>query len=107
MFKHTLYVGTQYDKDAKTVKNAAELIRLAKQQAAERFGGFSASEAQGGYIMKSTGQLVTETSLVLTIFISEGATLNGFAADMARLFNQESVLLEDNHGNGQFVGQGE
>ena len=105
MFKHTLYIGTQYDKDSKAIKNSAELVRLAKKQAADKFGGFNAHESQGGYIMASTGELVTETSLVLTIFANVTSEVAEFAADMARLFNQESVRFEDADGLGSFVAQ--
>ena len=103
MQKYTLYIGTQYDRNQKALKNPAALVELAKKMTAEVFGGFSATTAQGGYIMQATGDLVTEQSLVLTVFADDVASIVQHTKKLCALFSQESVLLEMPDGSGSFV----
>lgn len=105
MKRYTLYIGTQFDFKGEAIKDAAQREKTILAAIAGRHGGFSVQHVTGGYIMQNSGQLVTETSLQVTIFSDSLPAILESARQAREVFNQESVLLEDFQGNGQFVGE--
>ena len=89
----TFAIGQGFDKNgielyALNTKRTAVLAKTARE-----FGGFSAVDAQGGWIA-GKGKLVTEPSLIITVYtdkVFDACEIH--AQRLAELFNQESVML--------------
>lgn len=93
--QYVLYVGTN-DKDTnEPVCSHEEAMEKAKQILIDHFGGYTISDAEGGWTDEN-GEIYVEYSLV--IYLSDTAIQEVYAAadDLKEEFNQSSILIQKN-----------
>jgi hypothetical protein len=89
-----IYVGFEKDCNQKTISELVgkQAILKLKHIAAERFGGYSATIVQGGWI-NGAGILVEEKALRLEIVTDDVTGIKAITATAKAMLNQESILL--------------
>ena len=63
---------------------------------------FSVAIEEGGYFHEN-GEYVEEETLVLTLIDSEKDIIRKIAEDLRGLFNQESILVTEDHVRGCYI----
>ena len=101
--EYRIIVGTGFDR--LKVKIERYNIDTILKDIATEFGGYSITNVDGGYIMGSDGSLVKEKSISISI-LSESPKdfiITGFAKELKRFLNQESVLVVKSKVSTKFV----
>jgi hypothetical protein len=102
-----LYVGIEKDGAGKQIdpEVRANALQAVRQSAAQEFGGYTISNAAGGWL-NPEGKLIEEGSIRLDLYTTKGEVqVSRWAAQVGAMFGQQSVLLDD-AGNVEFVESG-
>ena len=92
--QYVLYLGTN-DKDTnEPVFPPEEAMAQAEAILLEHFGGFTIQEAHGGWV--DSGTVYREYTIVITLSDTTLQDVHSAADDMIRVFNQSSVLIQEN-----------
>lgn len=93
MKKHILSVGLN-DKDSKQQEILTlDAYKIAFNTVRKYYTGGTITEGRGFYTHES-GDMVYETSLVISILFADDAKTAALIEDLKVLFNQESILFE-------------
>lgn len=103
---YTLFVGLEKDKDGKqiTAKDAGQLAKLAEDETARVFGGYSAIPVYGGWVDPS-GAVIKELSLRFEVIGSdvEPEKVTAWAGVIRDIYRQQAVLLVETGSTTTFV----
>jgi hypothetical protein len=92
--QYVLYLGTN-DKDTNEPVFAPDEAKAqAEKILLEHFGGYTIQEAKGGWI--DNGKTYTEYTLVIYLSDTDIDSVHAAVADMIKVFNQSSVLIQAN-----------
>lgn len=92
--KFTLYLGLN-DKDTKVqMISTLEAYKVVSNLLASRFDGGTIFEADGIY-RHDDGSVVFEKTLRIEILFAERPQIVEFVTDLKRIFNQESVAVQE------------
>lgn len=102
--QYVLYLGTN-DKDTnKPVFEPDEAKAKAEEILIEHFGGYTIQEANGGW--EDNGTRYEEYTLVIYLSDTTIKDVHAAADDMIRVFNQSSVLIQENKTTTEFYSAG-
>lgn len=90
------YIGQEFNHDGHMLRDVFDRKTQAFKYLAEKFGGFTAVTASGGWHNPDTGQLVIEQSLVVTVLDYHSVAdskIEATAKFLAATFNQHTVLV--------------
>lgn len=98
LLRYDITIGTQESKTGGFLdqRQRREGLQTVRSLAAREFGGFTITAATGGWNNPVTGELVTESALVLTVAAPRQIghdVVAEFARACGRFLNQHSVLL--------------
>lgn len=98
--KFTLYLGLN-DKDTKVQQiSTLEAYKIVSNLISADFGGGTIFEAKGIY-KHEDGTIVTETTLRIELLFAEEIQVKELVCTMKKLFNQESVAVQQEVINSQ------
>ena len=102
MKKHILNLGLN-DKDSKLQEiTTLDAYKIAFNCLKKHYSGGTITEGRGFYTHEN-GQIVFETSLIITILYAEDKKTLALIEDLKVLFNQESILFEAIETNASFI----
>ena len=91
--KYTIYLGLN-DKDSKVQEvSTLEAYKIVSNLISADFGGGTIFEAKGIY-KHEDGTIVTETTLRIELLFAEEIQVKEFVETLKKLFNQESVAVQ-------------
>ncbi len=98
--QYVLYLGTN-DKDTNApVFTEAEAQVQLKEILLKHFGGYTIQEAHGGWV--SDGKVYQEYTLVIYLSDTTKEAVHAAADEMISVFNQSSVMIQENPTNTEF-----
>ncbi|MCR5202476.1 MAG: DUF3574 domain-containing protein [Lachnospiraceae bacterium] len=98
--QYVMYLGTN-DKDTnKPVFDEDEAKEKAEEVLLEHFGGYTISDADGGW--KDGDKIYTEYSLVIYLSDTDIESVHKAADELIKKFNQSSVLIQENETSTEF-----
>lgn len=104
MNNYTITFGVERDRSANVIprNQVNSAISDILKEAVTTFGGYTSTLASGGWI-DPNGQLVEETSLVLTICADNEAGIRSFAQTIGEKLNQHTVIVASLLGSAEFI----
>lgn len=97
-----IYVGLNDSVTKKQLFDTEKYIKILKGVCFAYHTPFSFDVIEGGYIHEN-GEYTKETTLQLTLIGAKKDTINEIAKDLCAFFNQESVLITENHIKSYFI----
>lgn len=99
MFKVTIIAGIGLDRDGNPVKDTLAKLQRIRGALARRFGGYTESRTEGGWIKPESGELVEEVGRQWTAYTDASEAVARHLALEAAEFvsfelNQDSVVME-------------
>ena len=97
-----IYVGLNDSVTEKQLFDTEKYVKILKDVCFAYHTPFSFGVIEGGYIHEN-GDYTKETTLELTLIGAKKNTINEIAKDLCAFFNQESVLITENHIRSYFI----
>ena len=102
MVETRLYIGLNDAETKKQMFATEQYVNQLKKLCFTYHVPFSVAFEEGGYFHEN-GEYVEEKTLVLTLIDAELEIIQKIAKDLCRLFNQESVLVTEDHVKGCYI----
>ncbi|MCR4654605.1 MAG: hypothetical protein K5770_00015 [Lachnospiraceae bacterium] len=102
MTESWIYIGLNDGETRKQKYETGKYLGILKNVCRNYHVAFSVDVEEGGYFHDG-GEYTEETSLVLKLIDTDRDTVREIAEDLCSFFNQESVLVTENHIDGYFL----